>query len=123
MTDEELARLLQAELNGGVVDLTVMNDRGAAPSSNTVASDAVSTSAVVHADSLAATGGGSIEQYGHTFTLYHYNGLGGGTFRPLRVTRLDADEAIGASIPLGATHQHTMAGMVGDLEDVIRTKW
>lgn len=35
------------------------------------------------------------EQYGPTFSLYHYNGLRGGILTPFRVTRLTAEEAVG----------------------------
>ena len=64
----------------------------------------------------------SKETYGDEFQLYHYNGLRGGTMRPFRVTRLSADEAIGASVALGST-QHSSVRYGGDLEDVLRCKW
>ena len=67
------------------------------------------------------------EQYGDTFSLYHYNGLRGGVLTPFRVTRLSAEEAVGASIALNrggsGAHQSAANGGNGDLEDVIRTKW
>jgi ubiquitin carboxyl-terminal hydrolase MINDY-3/4 len=124
MTDEELARLLQAELNGGVVDLTAIggSDGVAASCTNATTSDTASTTAVAAPEFPEALVSGT--QYGHTFEMYHYNGLRGGKLRQFRVTRLNADEAIGASVPLGASqHHHTMASMGGDLEDVLRTKW
>ena len=42
------------------------------------------------------------EKHGHTFPLYHYNGLRGGCLTPFRVTRLSAEEAVGASISLSS---------------------
>jgi hypothetical protein len=66
------------------------------------------------------------EQYGDTFSLYHYNGLRGGILTPFRVTRLTAEEAVGASIALnrgtGVASSHGSNG-TQDLEDVLRTKW
>jgi len=66
------------------------------------------------------------EKYGDTFNLFHYNGLRGGTLTPFRVTRLSAEEAVGASIALnrgaGNASSHNLGGS-GDLEDVVRTKW
>jgi ubiquitin carboxyl-terminal hydrolase MINDY-3/4 len=59
------------------------------------------------------------EKFGESFPLYHYNGLRGGTLTPFRVTRMTAEEAVGASIALGASS--SVGG--GDLEDVVRTKW
>lgn len=66
------------------------------------------------------------EQYGNTFELYHYNGLRGGVLTPFRVTRLSAEEAVGTSIALNRNHASASShsnGRSGDLEDVIRTKW
>ena len=57
---------------------------------------------------------------GQTFPLYHYNGLRGGCLTPFRVTRLSAEEAVGASIALSSKVQSDSGG---DLQDVIRTKW
>ena len=66
------------------------------------------------------------EQYGDSFSLYHYNGLRGGVLTPFRVTRLTAEEAVGASIALnrgtGGASTHGASG-TQDLEDVLRTKW
>jgi hypothetical protein len=59
------------------------------------------------------------EKFGESFPLYHYNGLRGGTLTPFRVTRMTAEEAVGASHSLGASS--SVGG--GDLEDVVRTKW
>jgi ubiquitin carboxyl-terminal hydrolase MINDY-3/4 len=66
------------------------------------------------------------EQYGDTFSLYHYNGLRGGVLTPFRITRLTAEEAVGASIALNrGTGVSSSRGSSGtqDLEDVVRTKW
>ena len=60
------------------------------------------------------------EEYGHSFSLYHYNGLRGGTLTPFRVTRLSPEEAVGASIAL---NRGNASDGSGDLEDVVRTKW
>jgi hypothetical protein len=60
------------------------------------------------------------ERYGDSFSLYHYNGLRGGTLTPFRVTRLSPEEAVGASIALNRGHASDGSG---DLEDVVRTKW
>ena len=65
------------------------------------------------------------ERFGNSFRLYHYNGLRGGSLTPFRVTRLTAQEAVGASVPLTNTGGAGDKGMAasGDLEDVLRTKW
>ena len=64
------------------------------------------------------------EQFGNSFRMYHYNGLRGGSLTPFRVTRLTAEEAVGASVPLTNTGGAGDNGMAsGDLEDVLRTKW
>lgn len=60
------------------------------------------------------------EKHGHTFPLYHYNGLRGGCLTPFRVTRLSAEEAVGASIALSSKGAGDSGG---DLQDVVRTKW
>jgi len=59
------------------------------------------------------------EKHGASFPLYHYNGLSGGKLTPLRLTRLSATEAVGATVALSSKG----SGHGGDLEDVIRTKW
>jgi hypothetical protein len=71
---------------------------------------------------VADSGNMEFEQYGDTFSLYHYNGLRGGTLTPFRVTRLSAEEAVGASTALNRGTSHGGSGS-GDLEDVVRTKW
>ena len=65
------------------------------------------------------------EQYGDSFSLYHYNGLRGGVLTPFRITRLTAEEAVGASIALNKATGASSHGSNGsqDLEDVVRTKW
>ena len=74
----------------------------------------------------ASTESLTFEQYGDTFSLYHYNGLRGGVLTPFRITRLTAEEAVGASIALnrgtGGAASHGSNG-TQDLEDVVRTKW
>eukprot|EP00537_Pseudo-nitzschia_pungens_P009280 CAMPEP_0172380298 /NCGR_PEP_ID=MMETSP1060-20121228/70370_1 /TAXON_ID=37318 /ORGANISM="Pseudo-nitzschia pungens, Strain cf. cingulata" /LENGTH=1027 /DNA_ID=CAMNT_0013108051 /DNA_START=42 /DNA_END=3125 /DNA_ORIENTATION=- len=114
MSDEELARKLQAEWNA------FETDKSAGTSQATVDSD----STLVTSNS-ANPRTAPAEKYGHTFQLYHYNGLRGGNFKAFRVTRLSADEAIGASISLGSTSQatHTIGGFGGELDSVLRTKW
>lgn len=105
LSDEELARKLQAEWNGEVVDST-----GTSATTTTTATTIPTTTP---------------EKFGHTFQLYHYNGLRGGNFKPFRVTRLSADEAIGASVSLGVSNQasHNIGGFGGELDGVLRTKW
>ena len=73
------------------------------------------------------------ERYGDCFSLYHYNGLRGGTLTPFRVTRLCADEAVGESICLSRSSEGAVCGgetvqvadlnIAQDLEDIVRTKW
>jgi len=100
MSDEELARRLQAEWNGDTLPATAPAPQPAAPVAKP-------------------------PQYGQTFQLYHYNGLRGGYMKPFRITRLSSEEAIGASgVPLGSSSgnidpHHPPKG----LEDVLRTKW
>lgn len=101
LTDEELARKLQAEWNGETVDLT-----GTSPLPTPKTTSPTITNA---------------ETFGPTFQLFHYNGLRGGTFKPFRVTRLCADEAIGASVSLGGSDQASHSG--GGLQEILRTKW
>jgi len=106
MSDEELARKLQAEWNEDVVDLTSSSSNNLSTASGTNSNNAA-------------------EKFGNTFQLYHYNGLRGGNFKAFRVTRLSADEAIGASVSLGVPNQasHTVGGFGGELDAVLRTKW
>lgn len=100
LSDEELARRLQAEWNGEPVVLPP------APAPAPTATN------------------NRMEQYGTTFQLYHYNGLRGGNLRCFRVTRLSADEAIGASVSLGSGQSSSpMMADSCDLEDVLRCKW
>jgi len=77
------------------------------------------------------------EKFGESFRLWHYNGLRGGKLTSFQVTRLSAQEAVGASVALStndAAHSllslagHSGAGgggsgNGGDLEDIVRTKY
>jgi hypothetical protein len=69
------------------------------------------------------------ETFGDSFSLYHYNGLRGGVLTHFRVTRLTAEEAVGASVALNRTHTSASGHLVAsdtrdaDLEDVVRTRW
>jgi len=117
LSDEELARKMQAEWNDETtVDLT-------GPSLADVF-DTVSTVPTINAaGTIPSTA--PAEKFGSTFQLYHYNGLRGGNFKAFSVTRLSADEAIGASISLGGSNQasHNIGGFGGELDAVLRTKW
>ena len=135
LSDEELARKLQAEWNNEVVDLSGANvGTGASTMGTTTGSNAATASVASSLDTMPALEASDPDpidtvkldglNFGNSFQLYHYNGLRGGTFRPFRVTRLNADEAIGASIPLGSSSHQGVASLGGgDLEDVLRTKW
>jgi hypothetical protein len=137
--DEELARKLQAE---------VWDESGDAQVSGTASVDAVTDSppppllegelngeliVIDEADEKvkvqdskmpAVTRKLEFETFGNSFALYHYNGLRGGSLTPFRVTRLTAEEAVGASVPLTNSGGKGPAGVAsGDLEDVLRTKW
>ena len=116
LSDEELARKMQAEWNDETIDLT--------GSSLADVFDSVSTVSTINAAGTIPSAAPA-EKFGSTFQLYHYNGLRGGNFKAFRVTRLSADEAIGASIPLGGSNQasHNMGGFGGELDAVLRTKW
>jgi len=102
LSDEELARRLQAEWNGEPVVLPPAPAPAPVPAPTTARKS----------------------EYGKTFQMYHYNGLRGGKLRCFRVTRLSADEAIGTSVSLGSG-QSSVPMMVdsGSLEDVLRCKW
>jgi hypothetical protein len=109
LSDEEYARLLQAEWNGDTV--TPITPTPPQPPSNT-----------------STTTQNKKETFGTTFQLYHYNGLRGGNMKPFRVTRLSSEEAIGASVPLAHGQQASgamgaLAAQDGGLEAVLRTKW
>jgi len=116
LSDEELARKLQAEWNDEIEVLpgpSLVNTFDSGPTGS-------ATSAVGANHSSTPT-----ETFGHTFPLYHYNGLRGGNLKAFRVTRLSADEAIGASISLGVSSQasHSIGGFGGGLDAVLGTKW
>ena len=63
------------------------------------------------------------EKHGHSFSLYHYNGLHGGTLTQFRLTRLSPTEAVGASIALSSNGSSGHGAGGCDLEGVVRTKW
>lgn len=129
LSDEELARRLQAEWdaetpgNGsvGAVSGSPTNrdfDLSDDDVTQNVGTDDLTTATVD--DDIKIPGGAlDFEEIGISFPLYHYNGLRGGTLTPFRVTRMTAEEAVGASIALGTSS----LGGGGDLEDVVRTKW
>jgi len=142
LSDEDYARKLQAqfdsEASGSASVSAVAGDDNA--TQQAVADDLTTATIeedekmpdVTH-DVVDLTGGGptataasktpDFEKFGDTFSLYHYNGLRRGTLTPFRVTRLTAEEAVGASIALGASGSAGGAATGGDLEDVVRTKW
>jgi hypothetical protein len=144
MSDEEYARSLQAQFDseaggGGGNSVSAISGEDDNATQQAVADDV--TTATIEEDEkmldaahevVDLTGGGpsasnnapDFEKFGDTFSLYHYNGLRGGTLTPFRVTRLTAEEAVGASIALGASSGGAGgAAAGGDLEDVVRTKW
>lgn len=136
LSDEELARKLQAEwdaeIGGGGEGLSVSSDRAASGSPSHLSDDGSigppRPPTPPHSnrknDSKSAAKSNThehmFEQYGDTICLYHYNGLRGGLLTPFRITRLSAEEAVGASIAL---NRNARGGGSGDLEDVVRTKW
>ena len=72
------------------------------------------------------------EKFGETFTLHHYNGLRGGILTSFKVTKLSAEDAVGASVALSQSSSNNAGGpqeysqrnrSSGDLEDVVRTRW
>ena len=63
------------------------------------------------------------ENHGQSFSLFHYNGLHGGTLTQFRLTRLSPTEAVGASIALSSNGSSGHGAGGCDLEDVVRTKW
>lgn len=127
MTDEELARKLQAEwdaeLSGSnsVAAVDGSPNRTPSPSidGDLPSLEPVTDYAPDQDSKPSAQSELEFEKFGDTFSLYHYNGLRGGTLTEFRVTRLSPEEAVGASIAL---NRSSNAGG-GDLEDVVRTKW
>jgi hypothetical protein len=108
--DEEFARQLQAQFeseDNGTQSLpltTITDDRSTPTNNNRL----------------------NFETYSdHSFRLYHYNGMRGGELTSVKVTRMNAEEAVGAN----ATLVDSSAGFSGnngvsdDLESVIRTKY
>jgi hypothetical protein len=63
-----------------------------------------------------------LDEQGHSFSLFHYNGLHGGCLTRLRLTKLST-EAVGASIALSSKGSSGHGAGGCDLEDVVRTKW
>lgn len=139
LSDEELARRLQeawdAEVSGGTGASSVAAVNGSQGSPNwssfpdtnsSIATpDMTPMSAIdesAQQDSKPPSTALEFEKYGDSFQLIHYNGLRGGTLTPFRVTRLTAEEAVGASIALSRGNNSHSSGS-GDLEDVVRTKW
>jgi len=109
--DEEYARQLQAQFEA---------EGNANVPSNPQA--LTSTAIVPHSQN-----GLNFETYSdHSFQLVHYNGMRGGELVSVTVTRMNAEEAVGAD----ATLVDSSAGLTGnsgigcdDLESVIRTKF
>ncbi|KAL3808227.1 hypothetical protein ACHAXA_002194 [Cyclostephanos tholiformis] len=64
-----------------------------------------------------------LEEQGHSFSLFHYNGLHGGKLTHLRLTRLSPTDAVGASSALSSKGISGHGAGSCDLEDVVRTKW
>jgi len=139
LSDEELARKLQAEWDaeasggtGGEGGSSVAAVGNSSPQNWNSFPDTNSTDALPELAPLTESDVKShassdshkldFEKYGSTFHLYHYNGLRGGILTPFRVTRLSAEEAVGASIALNRGN-NSHSGGSGDLEDVVRTKW
>jgi hypothetical protein len=98
--DEELARQLQAQFN------KEQNDTSVHPQRN--------------------DGKGVFETYdNNSFQLFHYNGMRGGELASVSITRMNAEDAVGANASLvdasaGISIHH---GVSDDLESVIRTKY
>ena len=72
------------------------------------------------------------ERFGETFTLHHYNGLRGGILTTFQITKLSAEDVVGASVALSQSSSQGAGGSQeyskqnrgsGDLEDVVRTRW
>jgi ubiquitin carboxyl-terminal hydrolase MINDY-3/4 len=132
LSDEELARKLQAEWDAEISGGTTSSVAGVSGSPTPGESDMSSTAPInmdeeeedTKPSAVKTDGKLDFETYGDTFILYHYNGLRGGALTPFRVTRLTAEEAVGSSIALNRGNSaQTSAGGSGDLEDVVRTKW
>jgi len=135
LSDEELARKLQAEWDAEVSGTgtgtaassvaAVTGSQGSPQWSNfpdTNSSIATTIDDANPQETKDLPNKLEFEKYGDSFQLFHYNGLRGGTLTPFRVTRLTAEEAVGASIALNRGN-NSHSGGSGDLEDVVRTKW
>lgn len=146
MSDEEFARVLQAAFDSGN-DIPATSSVGAVQGDETIADDLSNTAgflspanaeienrsllgdtetpmdAEMQDSKAAAKRTGSFEEFGETFSMFHYNGLRGGVLTPFRVTRLSSREAIGSSVALNRGGAAVGGGSSQDLEDVVRTKW
>lgn len=137
LSDEEMARKLQEQFDseGGnnAVDESNLSVDGLHGSPIPFLSDTDDNSSTVptHVNFAVrkpqmSTVSHAFEQYGDSFSLYHYNGLRGGVLTHFRITRLSAEEAVGASIALNraaGSLSHGSGGGSQGLEDVVRTKW
>ena len=137
LSDEELARKLQAEwdaeVSGTASSVAAVTGSQGSPqwsnfpdtNSSIATPDMTPMSTIEDStvqDNKEQQHKLEFEKFGSSFSLYHYNGLRGGNLTPFRITRLSAEEAVGASIALNrGTNSHS--GGSGDLEDVVRTKW
>ena len=129
LSDEELARRLQAEWDAEISGSGSVGAVSGSPTNRDFDLSDDDMPQNVGTDDLTATtveddikmSGGALdfEKFGISFPLYHYNGLRGGTLTPFRVTRMTAEDAVGASIALGTSS--SVGG--SDFEDVVRTKW
>lgn len=128
-TDEEYARELQAqfdaELNNNessTISSTNNNNFNSNEFDAEVAQFSTYQNSNVENDQTSLSNNTQDEissTFGSMFTLYHYNALRGGEISILEITRLPAEEVVGAS----SQHQPGIGSTRGDLEDVIRTKW
>jgi ubiquitin carboxyl-terminal hydrolase MINDY-3/4 len=143
MTDEEIARKLQEQFNressGGISSASSVAGVSGSPipfdSDSILAGltdvkeeDEEDMKPAAKLSPILSSSNMSFEQFGDSFLLQHYNGLRGGVLTQFRITRLTADEAVGASIALtrtggSSTHSGNSSSGSQDLEDVLRTKW
>ncbi|CAB9503916.1 terminal hydrolase MINDY-3 [Seminavis robusta] len=141
LSDEELARKLQAEWDAEVTGVSGTSSvaalNGSQQTSPQWSNFPDTNSSIATPDTTPMSNGDDLnpedttannkevpnklefEKFGDTFQLFHYNGLRGGILTPFHVTRLTAEDAVGASIALKTGN----SGGSGDLEDVVRTKW
>lgn len=145
MSDEEYARVLQAAFDSGN-DFPASSSVGAIQGDETVADDLSNTvgpsPTIAEVENTSLLGdtetpvdmdmedtkpparkAHSFEEFGESFSMFHYNGLRGGILTPFHVTRLSSQEAIGSSVALNRGGTAVGGGSSQDLEDVVRTKW